>query len=97
MTQTSFGTFGLVSTALNVNQARVLKAAPGAVIAAVVTVAGSTTAGGIYDAATTAGATTGNLIGVLLNSVGPVTIEFPCQTGILVVPGSGQSVSVCYQ
>ena len=96
MAATSFGSVGLVNTQLNINQPIVLKKGAGAVIEAVVTLAGST-AGAIYDAATTGGGSTGSLIATLPNTVGPIAISFPCQTGITVVPGSGQCISVAYQ
>lgn len=65
-------------------------------IRAVVTVAGSA-AGGIYDCTATAAAITANQIAVLPNSVGPIDVSFPCLTGVFVVPGSGQQVSVSYE
>jgi hypothetical protein len=92
----SFGSVGLVNALLNLNSATVVKKGAGAVISAVVTVAG-TVAGGIYDTATTGGGSTGNLIATLPASLGPVAITFPCFVGITVVPGSGQSVSIAYQ
>jgi hypothetical protein len=30
-------------------------------------------------------------------SFGPISINFPCLTGIFVIPGSGQTLSVSYQ
>jgi hypothetical protein len=96
VSQTSYGNLGLVNTQLNVNSAIVLKKSAGAVMQVSVTLAGSA-AGGVYDCAATANATTGNLVATLPNTVGPVTISFPCLVGITVVPGSGQRVSVAYQ
>jgi hypothetical protein len=96
MTATSFGSAGLVNTQLNINQPMVLKASAGGMLTVNVTVAGST-AGAIYDSPTTGGNGTGSLIATLPNTVGPINISFPCQTGITVVPGSGQCVSAVYQ
>ena len=86
---------GNVSTSLGISKTTVLKASAGAVIRAIVTVAGS--AGGIYDCTATAAAVTANQIAVLPNAVGPIDIEFPCLVGIFVVPGSGQQVAVSYE
>lgn len=86
---------GNISTALNINKPTIVKNTAGSVVKAIVTVAGSA-AGGIYDTST-GGASTGTQIAVLPNSVGAIDIEFPCLSGISVVPGSGQSVSISYE
>jgi hypothetical protein len=87
---------GNVSTSLAISKTTVVKNSAGAVIRAIVTVAGSG-AGGIYDCTATAAAVTANQIAVLPATVGPVDIEFPCMVGIFVVPGSGQQAAVSYQ
>jgi len=87
---------GNVSTQLAMTGTNLVKNAAGAVIRAIVTVAGST-AGGVYDCTATAAAVTANQIAVLPATVGPVDIEFPCLTGIFVVTGNGQQVAVSYQ
>lgn len=87
---------GSTSTALNVTTTRVLKQAPGAVLRVNVIVAGSAP-GGVYDAVTGTAVTASTQAAVIPNAVGPVEIEFPCLVGIVVVPGSGQTVAVSYQ
>lgn len=57
-----------------------------------VTVAGSAT-GSIYDSATTA---TTRQIYSIPNTVGVYVINIPVSYGILVVPGTGQTVTVSY-
>ncbi|MDE2354165.1 MAG: hypothetical protein KGL17_03990 [Betaproteobacteria bacterium] len=60
-----------------------------------VVVAGSA-AGGAYDANTTAGNIAANLIASIPNVVGSYLIDFPIMAGILIVPGTGQTVAVSY-
>ena len=87
---------GNVNTALAVQApGKLLKPSAGAVIKAIVTVAGSG-AGGIYDCTATANAVTANQIVGLPATVGPIDVEFPCLVGIFVIPGSGQQVAVSY-
>ena len=72
-----------------------LKAGMGHVIRVVVTTAG-TTAGAVYDSATTAGIGAANMIATLPNTVGPINLEFPYLTGLVVVMGAGQTASIAY-
>jgi len=65
----------------------------GRVCTVIVTTAGSTT-GSIYDSNTTA-VTTGTVF-VIPNTVGVTVLNFPVALGILVVPGTGQILSVSY-
>ena len=83
--------------ALNITATTVVKAAPGAVLQISVNVAGSA-AGAVYDAATTGGNTAANLVAPipLAVSASPLTYNFICQTGILIVPPTGGTVSVSY-
>lgn len=60
-----------------------------------VTVAGTTT-GSVNDAASTGGAAAGNLVAVIPNVVGVFELDWPCAAGIVITPGSGQTVSVSY-
>lgn len=83
---------------LNVTAATVVQtAAAGAqrIIRFVVTTAGA--AGALYDASTTGGAAAASLIAVMPATVGIYDLNFPIASGVLVVPGSGQVVSVSYQ
>lgn len=70
--------------------ATVVKASAGRVVRISVIVAGSAT-GRVYDAAAT-GVTT-NPIYVIPMTVGVVDVNIPTQYGIVVVPGTGQTVS----
>jgi hypothetical protein len=74
--------------------ATVVKASPGIVYRVVVNTAGST-AGGIYDAATTAGNVAANLI-ASVEAAGVYYLEFPCANGILFEPGTGMVASVSF-
>lgn len=80
---------------LNITAATVVKATPGTVYRVSVNTAGSA-AGGVYDAAATSGNSAANLIAGIPNTAGVITLEFPCSNGILVVPGTGQVLSVSF-
>lgn len=60
-----------------------------------VLVAGSA-AGAVYDGNSTSGNTVANQVGVIPNAVGTYLIDMPCLKGIVVVPGTGQTVAVSY-
>jgi hypothetical protein len=79
----------------NITTATVIKALPGRVFRVNVQVAGSTT-GTVNDCATTGAAAAANQIAVIPETVGPLVLEWPCATGIVVVPGTGQTISVSY-
>jgi hypothetical protein len=79
-----------------VNSSQVIKTAAGLIASINVLVAGSGT-GTINDAASTATATTANEVAVIPETVGPIALNFPCFTGITLVLGTGQIVSVCYR
>jgi hypothetical protein len=81
-------------TALYVQTSLVLKAAPGTIARVNVLVAGAQ--GTVNDCTATAAAVTANEIAVIPATVGPVALDFPCLSGITVVPGSGQIISVAY-
>lgn len=82
------------ASALNLTAATVVKSTPGTVWRVIVNTAG-TTAGGIYDAASTAGNTAANLI-ASIEAAGVYILEFPCANGILFEPGTGMVASVAY-
>src|SRR4029077_425067 len=80
----------------NISVATVVKAAPGSIIAVSVITAGSTV-GTINDTLTTAAAAASHQVGVAPNAVGVTPFySFPCTTGIVVVPGTGQVLAVGY-
>lgn len=83
-------------TALNITAATVVKTGRGVIIRAQVITAGSTT-GAIYDTTTTTGGTIANQVAVVLGSEGTYYIGMPCTNGIMVVPGTGQTLAVSYQ
>ncbi len=80
---------------LNITAATLVKATPGTLYRVSVTVAGSA-AGSAYDFGATTGQGAANLIAAIPNTVGVIELVFPCNTGILIVPGTGQTVSVSY-
>jgi hypothetical protein len=79
----------------DITAATIIKAAPGRVFRVNVQVAGSTT-GTVNDCLTTGAAAITNQIAVIPETVGPLLLEWPCATGIVVVPGTGQTLSVSY-
>jgi hypothetical protein len=82
-------------TANYVNSSQVIKVGAGLIASINVLVAGA--AGSVNDCASTATATTANEVAVIPATVGPITLNFPCFTGITITVGSGQVVSVCYR
>lgn len=83
------------ATALDISAATVIKAAPGVAVMAQVITAG-TTAGTVNDTTATKSAAVTNQVAALPNVVGAVPINMPCATGIVVVPGSGQVISLSF-
>lgn len=79
---------------LNITAATVVKPASGRICKVCVNVAGA--AGTINDVATTGGAAAGNLVFAIPAVVGVYELNFPCLSGIVVVPGAAQVVSVSY-
>lgn len=83
---------------LNISATTVIKGAPGRVCTLVFNTA-STTAPAVYDFAATTGFAAANLVwqGATATAAQTVvTLNFPCATGITVVPGTGGVVSVSY-
>ncbi len=83
---------GAFSTLPNITSPQILKKAPGSVIGISVITAGST-AGGLYDTPALAGAVASNQIWVIPMTAGYYELEWPCQQGIVIVPGAGQVVA----
>jgi len=83
------------NTAKNITAATVIKAVAGRVCVVSVIQAGSG-AGGIYDLNTTSGSGVANAICVVPDTQGVFSVDMPCSTGILVVPGTGQTLAVSY-
>ena len=82
-------------TALNITSATVVKAAPGQVLTVTVVVAGSAP-GTVNDCLTTGAAAASNAIASLPAAVGSQQLNFPCQVGIVVTPGTGQTIAISY-
>jgi len=83
------------NSALNITVSTVVKAAPGQVLTATEVVAGNAP-GTINDCLTTGAAAAANQIATLPASVGSQRLDFPCQVGIVVVPGTGQTIAISY-
>jgi hypothetical protein len=83
-----------LSTALNITSPTVIKASPGRLVRINVIVAGA--AGAANDCATTGAAAAANEVAVIPAAVGPVLLDWPCLTGIVVAPGAGQTIAVSY-
>lgn len=60
-----------------------------------VLVAGSA-AGAVYDGKSTTGNSAANQVGVIPDVAGTYLIDMPCYTGIVVVPGTGQTLAVSF-
>lgn len=86
---------GASSDRNNITAATVVKAAPGRVGVVSVIVAGSAV-GTVNDILTTGAVAVANQIGTIPNVVGTYTFNWPCAVGIVVVPGTGQTVAVSY-
>jgi hypothetical protein len=86
------GVPGAGSAVYAVSAATVLKTGPAWAVSISVISAG--TAGALYDAAATGTATTGKQIGVIPATVGVYTFNWPCNTGLVVVPGGSQVLAV---
>lgn len=83
-----------LSTSLNITAATVIKASPGRLVRINVLVAGA--AGAANDCTTTGAATAANQITVIPAAAGPLLLDWPCLTGIVVVPGAGQTIALSY-
>jgi len=83
------------STHLNITAATVVKATPGTAVIVNVLVVGTGT-GTINDCATTGAVATANEVFVIPEAVGSYPVHFPCAVGIVVTPGTGQTLAVSY-
>lgn len=89
--------FSLAQTAFNITTATVIKASPGMTYTVSVIVAG-TTPGTLNDCTTTAAAAVGNQIAVIPNTAGAMTSRaVKHSVGIVLVPGTGQTLAIQYQ
>jgi hypothetical protein len=83
------------ATVLAITTATVLKAAPGRLVRINVVVPGST-AGSANDTTTTGVANVANQIAAIPNTVEPLWLDWPCAQGIVIVPGTGQTLAAAY-
>lgn len=86
---------GAESTVLNITTATVVKAGAGTIGKISVTVAGA--AGVAYDFAATSGEAAANVVAAIPATVGVIQLDWPVTTGILIVPGAAQVVSVSFR
>ncbi len=91
---------GIVSTggiysSLNITAATVIKATKGRIAKVIVLVAGST-AGSVNDSATIGGVAASNLVSTIPAAVASISLDFPCANGIVVTPGTGQTLAVSF-
>lgn len=77
----------------DITQATVVMSGQGRIARVSVVVAGSA-AGAIYDASATG--TTANRLWTIPNTVGVTEINLPVNNGIVVAPGTGQTVAISY-
>gem|GEM_PF-6902255 len=84
---------------LNVSVSTVIATTPAAgpkriLYTIIVTTAGA--AGAVYDTTTTGAVGAANLIAVVPATVGPVTLNWSCSSGIVYVPGAAQVANFSY-
>ena len=83
------------NSALNITTATVVKNSSSKLVNIIVLVAGST-AGAVYDSIATTGNSATNQIFAIPNTVGVYTLDFPVTNGIVVAPGTGQTIAISY-
>ena len=79
----------------NMTAATLVKTGTGRVARINVLIAGSGT-GSVFDAATIGTAATANQIAVIPATVGTYDIDFPVSNGIVLAPGTGQTLVISY-
>ena len=89
-------TLGGAFSQYDISTTTLLKSASGVLYRVSVTTAGTTT-GAIYDTNATGSVGASNLVAVIPEAVGVYEFIWPCQTGIVVVPGTSQVLSVSYE
>lgn len=88
-------TISATSRTLNITAATVIKASAGQVVTISVLVAGDA-AGTVNDCATTGAAAASNAICPIPDTVGIYPVNFPATTGIVVAPGTGQTLAISF-
>ena len=87
-------TANCASTSLNVAASSVIQTGAGRVGRVSVLVAGA--AGALYDTATVASAAAANEIAVVPATQGTIAIDVPFTNGLVYIPGSSQTATICY-
>lgn len=85
-----------LKSAVHITAPTVVKASKGYLESINVITAGSTV-GTVNDCTTTGAAAIANQIGSIPETVGPQTIRMPFQNGLVIVPGTGQVLSLSFQ
>lgn len=80
---------------LNVSAKTLIKNVKGRIVRVNVIVAGSTN-GAVYDSATSAGTADANAIAAIPMAVGSYLIDFPCNNGIVFMPGTDMVATISY-
>lgn len=83
------------ASSVNITAATVIKASPGRSYRVSVIVAG-TAAGTLNDCAATADAASSNQVGTIPATVGTYQFNWPHSAGIVLVPGTGQTLAISY-
>jgi len=81
--------------AVGITSQSVVSTAAGRAVNIVVCVAGSTT-GSVWDASSTATATSSRLLYTIPTAVGVYVVNMPVAYGIVVTPGTGMTIAVSY-
>lgn len=84
-----------VSQQYDITAPTIVKASPGTLWRVSVIVAGST-AGTANDCTTTGAAAVANQIAEIPNTVGEIELQWPCADGIVIVPGTAQTIAVSF-
>lgn len=79
----------------DITAATTVKTSPGTLLKVNVLVVGTTT-GTMNDCATTGAVALANEIAAIPEAVGSYEMDWPCATGITVVPGTGQTLTVLF-
>jgi hypothetical protein len=85
-----------MTTQTNITSATVLKAIPGTILLVSVVVAGSA-AGTVNDCATTGAAAAANQTATIPATLGVYQLGIQHGLGIVIVPGTGQTLAASYQ
>jgi len=79
----------------NITAATVIKTGPGLIATVSVIVAGSA-AGAVHNAATTGAAAVSNQVATIPAAIGLVPVRWGTVDGIVVVPGTGQTLAIAW-